>query len=134
MKSVWMLPVVWFTTVFGVMGEEEAQQERPTFAMFGYTIVADEIDLNLGEAKGNVVVTGKVKEEAITVRAEKLVVNLGDQTAVLSGWPSVVTKGAKLTAKTAETKILLKKDLYQVQGPATFSLDLGGLKQRAQNP
>lgn len=115
-------------------GEEEATPERAKFTMFGYTIVADEIDLNLGEAKGDVVVTGIVNDEPITVKAEKLNVNLAEQSAVLSGWPSVVTKGATLRAKSAETKVLLKKDLYQVKGPATFSLDLSGLKERVKSP
>ncbi len=129
-----MMPLVWMITVFSTFGEEEEKPVRPTFTMFGYTIVADEIDLNLGEAKGNVLVTGTVKQEPITVEAEKLTVNLTEQSAVLSGWPSVTTKGAKLVAKSAETKILLKKDLYQVKGPATFTLDLEGLKRLKPNP
>ena len=92
MNQIWKLVLFFGGCIASAIGQEataEAESERPNFSMFGFTVQADEIDLNLGEAKGNVVVTGEIKEGTIRVEAGKLKVSLAEQSVVISDWPAI---------------------------------------------
>ncbi len=134
MKTTRLLALALVIAAFPAFADEKSEKgpKRQQFTMFGFKIEADKIDLNLGEAKGNVVVTGEVMDAPIRIEAGALKVNLAEQSVAISGWPKVFTQGAGMKATSEKTKVKLTKQTYTVEGPATFTVDLKGLKQKTR--
>ena len=132
------LPLI--LAAFTLLAEDDAKPlavddpARPNLEFFGARIYADDINPLTGEAEGRVYIDGtalnaKEPKFPVSVEAGSLKVDLENGKITLSGWPKLTWPSAKLISTAASTVITLERNKYHVNGPASYQLDLNGLKQ-----